>query len=201
MSLQLQDPPQSECMPEAIQPHRHREERAHRVGICRMWPPLCEVLTRWRRGVFRFDPEGLELQTGVMALALGLYLLCSPDQWGQRSSNFGLMLLRLWPAPVWACLFIGVGGAQMVALNRAWMTVRCLCAMSGFCLWSFVAILLALDGLPGPSVSVFPVIALSEAWVYLRLRVRGDAPTSEPDVYEPDVYEPDTNHDAPPPRR
>ena len=154
--------------------------RSCQAKLCRLWPPLCVALSRWRSGLFRFDPEVLELQTGIMALALGLYLLGSPDQWGHRPSNFSLMLLRLWPAPVWAGLFIVVGGAQIAALGRTWMLARWACAMSGFCLWSFVAILLALDGLPGPSVSVFPVIALSEAWVYLRLRAHGDVPSTEP---------------------
>lgn len=139
--------------------------------LCRLCPSLCSGVSQLRRVAFRFDPESLELQTGVMALALGLWLLGAPSHPEQRPSNFGLMLLRLWPAPVWASLFLVVGAFQMAALTRSGVRARCVCAMSGFLLWSFVAVLLALDGLPGPSVSVFPIVALSEAWVYLRLSV------------------------------
>lgn len=185
MPLQLQDPPDAPSSPEVFVPVRkgrtHPRTWPRRCGalLCRLWPRGCELLARWQRGAFGFDPESVEFQTGVMALALGLWLLLLPNEWGNRSSNFRLMLLRVWPAVLWASLFLGVGVAQMMALGRSHLKGRCACAMSGFFLWSFVAILLTLDGLPGPSAFMFPVVALSQAWIYLRLRVRADATANE----------------------
>lgn len=171
-------------------PRRARQKKRFFLGVCAWWPRIPQVLACLRRAAFRFDPESLEFQTGLLALALGVWLLVLPTQWQHRPSNFSLMLLRLWSAPLWASLFLLIGGAQLAALSQSRLTLRCACAMTGFCLWSFVAVLLAMDGLPGPSVSLFPVIALSEAWVYLRLRAHGDSPSAKPG-----------SEDEPPPQR
>ena len=41
--------------------------------------------------------------------------------------------------------------------------------MLGVLIWSFVSVLMMLDALNSPGTVLFPIIALSEAWVYLRL--------------------------------
>lgn len=139
--------------------------------LCCLWPPLCSGLARLRQVVFRFDPESLELQTGVLALSVGGWLAWASLRSGQSETLLGRLGAHLWPTPLWAAAFTLVGAAQISALGRARVRVRCRCAMSGFCLWMFLFILAVLDAVPGLGVALFPFIALSEAWVYLRLSV------------------------------
>ena len=138
------------------------------ASLCCLWPSLCLGCTRLRRTAFRFDPESLELQTGTLALSVGLWLALAWLKPGQ-SAVLGRLGAHLWPALGWGAAFALVGLSQIIASVRARVRVRCLCAMSGFCLWAFLFILAVLDAAPGLGVALFPFIALSEAWVYLRL--------------------------------
>lgn len=137
--------------------------------LCCLWPPLCSGLARLRQVVFRFDPESLELQTGVLALSVGFWLALASLKAGQSEVLLGRWGAHLWPASLWGMAFALVGAAQVIASGRARVRVRCVCAMSGFCLWAFLFVLAVLDAVPGLGISLFPSIALSEAWVYLRL--------------------------------
>lgn len=155
--------------------------------LCCLWPPLCSGLARLRQVVFRFDPESLELQTGLLALSVGSWLSLASLKPGQSEVLLGRWGAHLWPASLWGAAFALVGVAQIIALGRARVRVRCACAMSGFCLWSFLFVLAILDAVPGLGISLFPFIALSEAWVYLRLslprrRSRLPRPVSPEDV-------------------
>lgn len=139
--------------------------------LCCLWPPLCAVLARLRQAAFRFDSQSLELQTGALAISVGLWLALPPIRPGQSAALLGRLGAHLWPVPFWGAAFALVGFAQILALRRERVRARCLCAMSGFCLWAFLFVLAVLERVPGLGVALFPLIALSEAWVYLRLGV------------------------------
>jgi len=152
-----------------------RQVTAHCIKrLCGLWPPLCLGLARLRQIVFRFDPESLEFLTGVLALNVGSWL-ASPSlrpgslRPGQSEALLGRWGAHVWLVSLWGVAFVLVGVAQILALGRTRVRVRCLCAMSGFCLWASLFVLAVLDAVPGLGISLFPFIALSEAWVYLRL--------------------------------
>ena len=160
--------------------------RRYGARLCCLWPPLCVVLARLRQVAFRFAPESLELQTGALAISVGLWLALASAKPGQNAALLGRLGTHLWPVPLWGVAFAFVGLAQILALRRERVRARCLCAMSGFCLWAFLFVLAVLDGVAGLGVALFPLIALSEAWVYLRLGVspgssRSDQPLTVPE--------------------
>lgn len=155
--------------------------------LCGLWPPLCSGLEHLRRAAFRFDPESLEFQTGALALSVGLWLSLASARPGPNQALLGRLGAPLWPTPLWGIAFAALGLAQIAALGRARLRVRCGCAMIGFGLWMFLFVLAILDPVPGLGVALFPLLALSEAWVYLRLsvprrcaRLKLPFPTEEP---------------------
>ena len=143
------------------------------LSLCCLWPPLCSGLTRLRRVAFRFDPKSLELQTGALSISAGLRLGVASIIPSQSEVLLGNLATHLWPAPSWgvAFAFVAVGLTQIVASLRGRARLRCVCAMCGFCLWAFLFVLAVVGTVPGLGVALFPLIALSEGWVYLRLSV------------------------------
>ena len=148
-----------------------RARRLWRSGwswICRRSPHLCAWLESGRKVVFCFDPEVLEAQIAALSLVVAI-------RWMFRVlrdtdlSSLTLLLTSLLPLWAWALLFgfMGLGHIIGLAVNR--LQWRASSAMLGVLIWSFVSVLMMLDGLNSPGTVLFPIIALSEAWVYLRL--------------------------------
>lgn len=124
----------------------------------------------------RYDPEALEAQTSLAAMCAGLWFgwMNTPLPTVPPSLYAEAGVCRFWGAAL-----ILLGGAQAVALWSKRMRWRAASAMIGVGLWSGATVLLlggaaAGRGSDGPSANLagalFPLIALSEAWVYLRLR-------------------------------
>ena len=136
--------------------------------VCRRSPDLCLRLECVRKAVFRYDPEVTEVQVSALALSaaarLGFRAL------GGAGHTFeDALLTNLLPFWAWALLFGGVASGHLVALFKGRLGWRAVIAMLGFLTWSFVSVLMLLDGLTSPGTVLFPVVALCEAWVYLRL--------------------------------
>ena len=136
--------------------------------FCERLPSLCCFLEDGRKAVFRFDPEVLEAQSaalcGCAALRLGLRAL-----WGQSNLSSSAPLTSLLPFWVWSLLFALMGLSHVVGLATGRLSWRATGAMLGVLVWSFVAVMMTLDGLTGPGTVLFPIVAISEAWIYLRL--------------------------------
>ena len=143
--------------------------------FCRSYPDFCLMVDNVRRSIFQYDPETLEAQKGIMAVATGLWVIWA-GYWPHEafSSPVYQLLMRFLPDWLWCGIFVSVGLAQITAMNWSKVCWRAASAMLSFILWSFIAALLALDTTPGPGIVVFPILALSDAWVYLRLTLHGD---------------------------
>ena len=139
--------------------------------VCQRSPDLCLRLECVRKAVFRYDPEVTEI-TEVQVVALAL---CAAARLGFRALGGAghtfedALLTNLLPFWAWALLFGSVASGHLVALIRGRLGWRAIIAMLGFLTWSFVSVLMLLDGLTSPGTVLFPVVALCEAWVYLRL--------------------------------
>jgi hypothetical protein len=154
------------------------------VLLCRGCPPLCAALAAWRQSLFRYDPEVLEVQTAVMAVGAGLWIALPgyhPDRggWGVYE-----LLIRTLPDWAWSLTFVCLGVMQTLALCKRWTAWRAVSAMLSFVVWSSLSVLLVVDLSPGPATVIFPVIALSEAWVYLRLASRCDVVANDVAAHE-----------------
>ena len=150
---------------------RKSRRRGQALGkwVCQRSPDLCLSLERARKAMFRYDPEVTEVQVAALALCvatrLGFRALGGVGYSFDRRATYE-------PAAV-----LGVGAALWYRGNRAscgaesrdvWDGVPPV-AMLGFLMWSFVSVLMLLDGLTSLGTVLFPVVALCEAWVYLRL--------------------------------
>ena len=136
--------------------------------VCQRSPQLCRWLEQGRKAIFRFDPEVLEAQVAALSLGAAIWLGLRALHITQNMPAAHL-LLNLLPAWVWATLFTTMGLSHIGALAISHLPWRAGSAMLGVLAWSFVAVLMVLDGMIGPGTALFPVIACSEAWVYLRL--------------------------------
>ncbi|MDQ3812762.1 MAG: hypothetical protein M3347_02280 [Armatimonadota bacterium] len=147
-------------------------------GTCRCHPVLCQDLASIRRAIFQYDPEPLEVQTAVIAVGSALWvswLGYRPGGTQGTESAVYRLLTSLFPDWSWAVTFVWLGILQTVALVKNRMAWRTVSAMLSFVVWAFISVLLIVSLEPGPATVIFPVIALSEAWVYLRLTTRWDA--------------------------
>ncbi len=153
---------------------RHAWRRARRFWrdfwrrVCQRSPNLCRVLEAGRKAVFRFDPEALEAQIAALSLSAAIRLWFRALRVSGDLSEAHL-LTSLLPYWAWALLFAAMGLSHVAALATSHLRWRALSAMAGVLAWSFVSVLMMLDGMTSPGTVLFPVIACSEAWVYLRL--------------------------------
>ena len=136
--------------------------------VCQRSPQLCRWLEAGRKAIFRFDPEALEAQIAALSLGAAIWLGLRALHITQNMPAAHL-LLSLLPAWVWATLFTTMGLSHIGALATNRLRWRAGSAMLGVLAWSFVAGLMVLDGMIGPGTALFPIVACSEAWVYLRL--------------------------------
>lgn len=136
--------------------------------VCRRAPALCRFLEGARKAIFRFDPEILEAQSAALCLSaavrLGFRALRIEDD--LSSSALLTSLLPFW---AWSLLFALLGLSHVAGLATGRLTWRATSAMAGVLVWSFVAVMITLDGIIGLGTAFFPIIAISEAWIYLRL--------------------------------
>ena len=152
----------------ALRLNRQRRWQTLWRGVCQRAPNLCRLLELGRKIIFRFDPEVLEAQIAALALSVAIRWVFRALHIGDASSVTQLLicLLPLW---AWAILFGMMGTAHIIGLMTNCLRWRASSAMLGVFTWSFVSVLMMLDGLTGPGTVLFSIIALSEAWVYLRL--------------------------------
>ena len=136
--------------------------------VCERSPSLCLSLESARKTMFRFDPEVLEVQIAALSLSAAVRLGFRALGASGRAFEDAL-LTNLLPFWAWAALFGSMGVGHLVALAMRRLEWRATGAMLGVLAWSFVSTLMLLDGLTSPGTVLFPVIALSQAWVYLRL--------------------------------
>lgn len=136
--------------------------------VCQRSPNLCRFLEAGRKAIFRFDPEALEAQIAALSLSAAIRLWFRALRVSGELSEAHL-LTSLLPYWAWALLFAGMALSHVVALATNHLRWRALSAMAGVLAWSFVSVLMMLDGMTSPGSVLFPVIACSEAWIYLRL--------------------------------
>ena len=155
-------------LPRALHLKARRRWRNWWRWVCERSPGLCLSLESARKTVFRFDPEVLEVQIAALSLSAAVRLMFRAL--GASGHTFeDTLLTNLLPFWAWAALFGGMGVGHLVALAMRRLEWRATGAMLGVLAWSFVSVLMLLDGLASPGTVLFPVVALSEAWVYLRL--------------------------------
>ena len=155
-------------LPRAVRLKLRRRWRNWWRWVCQQSPGLCLSLESARKTVFRFDPEVLEVQ--IAALSLSAAVRLTFRALGATGPTFeDTLLTNLLPFWAWAALFGGMGVGHLVALAMRRLEWRATGAMLGVLAWSFVSVLMLLDGLASPGTVLFPVVALSQAWVYLRL--------------------------------
>ena len=136
--------------------------------VCERSPGLCLQLESVRKKMFRFDPEVLEVQIAALALSAAVRLIFRAlATSGQKFED--TLLTNLLPFWAWAILFGVMGVGHILALGARRLSLRASIAMMGVLIWSFVSVLMLLDGLTSPGTVLFPIVAFSEAWVYLRL--------------------------------
>ena len=155
-------------LPRALRLKLRRRWRNWWRWVCARSPALCLRLESARKAMLRFDPEVLEVQ--IAALALSAATRLTFRALGATGATFeDTLLTNLLPFWAWAILFGAMGVGHIVALGVRRLAWRAFSAMMGVLIWSFVSVLMLLDGLINPGTVLFPVVALSEAWVYLRL--------------------------------
>ena len=161
----------------AVQRKSRRRWQALGKWVCQRSPDLCLRLECVRKAVFRYDPEVTEVQVAALALCAAVRL--SFRALGGAGHTFeDALLTNLLPFWSWALLFGSVAIGHLVALFKGHLRWRAVVAMLGFLTWSFVSVLMLLDGLTSPGTVLFPVVALCEAWVYLRLMTPSSQPRS-----------------------
>ena len=136
--------------------------------VCEQAPALCRSLENGRKAVFRFDPEILEAQSAALCLSASVRLSYRA-LWGENTPSNSGPLTNLLPLWVWSLLFALMALSHIAGLATGRLSWRATSAMAGVLVWSFVAVMMTLDGLTGPGTVLFPIVAISEAWTYLRL--------------------------------
>lgn len=136
--------------------------------VCERSPALCRSLEKGRKAIFRFDPEILEVQSAALCLSAALRLGFR-TLWGESNLSSSGPLTNLLPLWVWSLPFALMALGHVVGLATGRLSWRATSAMLGVLVWSFVAVMMMLDGLSGPGTVLFPIVAISEAWIYLRL--------------------------------
>lgn len=138
------------------------------TSVCERSPNLCRWLEAVRKATFRYDPEALEAQIAALSLGAAVWMVAKTLR-VSGTASVAHLLMSLLPWWFWVTLFAGMGASHVAALAANHLQWRAMSAIAGVLAWSFVAVLMMLDGIVGPGTALFPVIAVSEAWVYLRL--------------------------------
>lgn len=142
--------------------------RSFWTSVCERSPNLCRRLEAIRKTIFRYDPEALEAQIAALCLGAAVWMVAKNLR-VSGTASVAHLLMSLLPWWFWVTLFAGMGLSHISALALNHLQWRAMSAIAGVLAWSFVAVLMMLDGIIGPGTTLFPVIAASEAWVYLRL--------------------------------
>lgn len=125
-------------------------------------------LQRLRAILFNRDFEFSELLNGVMATALGAWLLL-PFQTFTSTPTFGAMR-DLAPEWLWGCGIVIIGLAQLVGLIADWWRWRRQVALASIFVWASLSTLVVFSNPASPDAAMYLVLSLSVGWAYLRLR-------------------------------
>jgi hypothetical protein len=129
-------------------------------------PQSCPFV-KIRKIIFQHDPEPLEMQLNLFALAAILWVLV--DCSNQTSSLMALMSYL--PCNLWITLFAFNFGLRTLALTFRLMALRNISAMISAVLWAVVTYTLAAQDGHGFAKFCCPILALTEMWIYIRLGI------------------------------
>lgn len=136
--------------------------------------------------VFSWDSEPLEIQSGLIAVLWGVWLV-SPS-WHSFAScpHLYTVMASIMGERAWGVLLLSVGSLQLLAVwmgsvlhqtDRArWQrrfTLRRLMALLAMLTWLFVALVFATGDWPAPSAVLYVATAFSAMVTYLRLSLVG----------------------------
>jgi hypothetical protein len=138
-------------------------------AICQAHPALCTAARDLCQLLFQYDPEALEIQKACMSTGTGIWIMWAGYEKQLDGSALYVLLKHLLPDWIWGLIFVAIGVFQMVALKRNAIQCRASGAMMSFVLWSFITALLTVTVTPSPITPIFALLALSDAWLYLRI--------------------------------
>jgi hypothetical protein len=112
-----------------------------------------------------------EAQSGILALAFGAVLLAPADTFGMDAAY--LAMAQLAPEFAWGLFIFMLGVAQIYAIVSNIYRLRRAAIFLLTCAWFFISFMLfwAVPASNGPYT--YLIIALSSAWAYWRLSLRG----------------------------
>ena len=131
-------------------------------------------IQRLRGLLLDYDFEFSELFGGVVAFSWGFWLLL-PWPTFAKSPTFAAMQ-ELAPEWVWGLFICSLGATQLASLIASWWQWRRRSAL-GMCLvWVFISVMFWRANFSSTASVVYPFIALSQLWAYLRMRFTYDQP-------------------------
>jgi hypothetical protein len=120
--------------------------------------------------LFRRDFEFAELHSALAMLGWGLWVL-NPF-WDTFGSSISFRVMAAVAAEVaWGCGMTGLGIAQLVVLLMRSRTGRRVAAGIASITWLCISILLMLGNITSTASVIYPLLACSAGWSYLRLSV------------------------------
>jgi hypothetical protein len=126
---------------------------------------------RLREIFFYNDYDPVEFIIGVATVVWGAWV--GNPFWDAFSIAPHAQFLELAPEWVWG-LFIGVlGGVHLTAVTVDVIKLRKQVAFLSFLSWLFILLTFGVERIYGPATSLYFIITLAQAWVYLRYARRG----------------------------
>lgn len=139
----------------------------------RLEPTLRQRMTaRLDELLWRKDFEFCEVLSGVVALGWGIVLLMP---WSTFSTSPSFNAMAYAPEWLWGFLLLWIGLTQLGALLLDHRRPRRWSALGATFIWVFLSVGFFVSNPYGTGVVVYPALAASAGWAYLRI---GRTPTS-----------------------
>lgn len=134
------------------------------------------MIRKIRESFYKYRPEPLEFQGALISFFVVVWVGWPfSHQFSQFDSDMYRALVEILPHPVLGLWFFSLFLFHIYGLFRNNLRFRRVSAFLGSITWILFTTVYVLDSINAPSVLVFPVIALSQMWVYLRLGVTSDS--------------------------
>lgn len=135
----------------------------------RIEPTQETLLERLQVLLWEKDFEFAELLGGLAGLLWGAWLLNPSWDAFEITPGFAAMA-AIAPEPVWGSALLLIGALQLWALIRDRWPWRRRSAFLLFCAWMFITVMIGRANYRAAAVVVYPLLALSAAWAYIRMR-------------------------------
>ena len=129
------------------------------------------IIAWFRQHVFSYDPEPIEYQTIAMSLLSGIWVAWPIHRKVIEDSAAYMSLTHHLPPAYWGAFWILVASLKIYGIIHRASVIRKIGSFLGAILWIIASYVILSSAVPGPAIIVFPIIAVSQAWVFIRLGV------------------------------